>query len=101
MIEFITPTFNNFTLNFPPEPAVPSAIAEHIKIMDAMHDAVARDQAKVNAAERKARWARLRLRAVVAGGFHLYGRSLHYAPSILALAGPTRAERRRAKFGRM
>jgi hypothetical protein len=96
VIDFIPPTFNMYTLNFPPEPVYPSAITEHIKIMDAMHEAVARDRAKSNAVNLRLDRQRKRLSALVAGGWPVeFEPRKHYGEQ-----NSTRGERRRAKLGR-
>ena len=101
MSNYTQPTFNAFTLNFPPETTGSPKELERKTFVDIAHGAAASAIAKRTAARRKERKNLRRIMAAIDGGFHLHGRSINRGVTIDSVSkGVTRAERRRAMFGR-
>lgn len=101
MSNYTQPTFNAFTLNFPPETTDSPKELGRKTFVDIAHGAAASAITKRTAARRKERRNLRRLQAAVAGGFHLQGRSINRGVTLDSISeGVTRAERRRAQFGR-
>ena len=100
MIEFIKPSFNTFTLNFPPLTEAEQQKAQRLALLNSVHAKTAVEHGRLLDIRRKERRNLCRLRAAVAGGFHLHGRSTRMETPAPEPTGLTRAERRRAQFGR-
>jgi hypothetical protein len=95
-IEFITPSFNEFTLNFPPDPKRTADQFIAAGVLDGCHNAHAAGLIIAKAKVRKERRTRNRLEAFAAGGFPF----IQPDPLPLDLENSTRGARRRAQLGR-
>ena len=87
-----------------PLPELTEAEKQHASLVqarDMLHVREAEGVVKTKAAERHARRTRQRIVAAIAGGFHLHGPSTRFETPAPEPTGLTRAERRRAKFGRL
>lgn len=96
MIEFVAPTFNEFTLNFPKPTPEEVEQAVYSVLRSAAHGRIASKRTKNNAVNRRVDRQIRRQYAVIVGGF------ISYPPNLRTevVYSTARAEQRRAKFGR-
>jgi hypothetical protein len=95
-IQFLQPTFNEFTLNFPE----PTEAEKQKAVEDATHEVAVNAMVELltlgRTRDRRARQTRKRLEALCAGGW-----IIEFEPrQHLGLQTSTRPERRRAQLGR-
>jgi hypothetical protein len=96
MIDFIKPTFNEFTLIFPPAPYMHLAEQERRQTLDLMHERFAEGKVIRDATTRAERQTRKRLESLVGGGWRI-----EFEPhQHLGSQTSTRGDRRRAQLGR-